>query len=299
MPRHRPRRRHRPARPSRTRSTTRPCTTTRQPSSPRPCASPSRSSTPSKARRRPRSSSTPRRSGATTSPPRRPRTHAAALMDQWGVGRRDVNDGLVILFDLDTSLKHGQVQLYAGSGFDEAYISTDERQAIFEDDMLPLLRAGDLDAALGVGLSKVVTATLDPSSATGRQAHGGRCRARATVPRARGRPRRLRLRRDPVAGRDRRRRARDRRHRGADRRRGRGLHPGQRRVPDDRGDRGEGAGPDGPVGRRAQGLRRRPRHLLRHAAEPRARPGPAVRGSRLRGGLPDEPASASRSSRTT
>src|SRR6185436_17355388 len=46
--------------------------------------------------------------------------HAAALMDQWGVGRREIDDGLVILFDLDTSLKHGQVQLYAGPGFDEA-----------------------------------------------------------------------------------------------------------------------------------------------------------------------------------
>ena len=81
----------------------------------------------------------------------------------------------------------------------------------------------------------------------------------------------------------------DRRDRGADRRRGRRLHPGQRRVPDDRRDRSEGARPDGPVGRRAQGLRRRPRHLLRHGAEPRARPGPALRGARVRGRLPVEP----------
>ena len=43
--------------------------------------------------------------------------HAAALMDEWGVGRAGINDGLVILLDLDTSLQHGQVQLYAGSGF--------------------------------------------------------------------------------------------------------------------------------------------------------------------------------------
>ena len=59
-------------------------------------------------------------------------------------------------------------------------------------------------------------------------------------------------------------------------------------YPDDRGDRGEGARPDGPVGRRSQGLQRRAGHLLRHAAEPRARPGPAVRGPGLRGGLPVE-----------
>ena len=47
--------------------------------------------------------------------------HARALMDQWGVGRFGVNDGLVILFDLDTSLQHGQVQLFAGPGFSSAW----------------------------------------------------------------------------------------------------------------------------------------------------------------------------------
>ena len=61
-------------------------------------------------------------------------------MDEWGVGRAGINDGLVILFDLDTTLEHGQVQLYAGSGFARRRISTqDELQAIFDDDMLPLL----------------------------------------------------------------------------------------------------------------------------------------------------------------
>ena len=84
------------------------------------------------------------------------------------------------------------------------------------------------------------------------------------------------------------RRGDDRRDRGADRRRGRRLHPGQRRLSHDRGDRGEGAGPDGPVGHRSQGLQRRAGHLLRHAAEPRARPGPAVRRPGLRGGVPVE-----------
>ena len=62
---------------------------------------------------------------------------AAALMDEWGVGRAGINDGLVILFELDTSLAHGQVQLYAGDGFDSTYLSADERQAIFDDEMVP------------------------------------------------------------------------------------------------------------------------------------------------------------------
>ena len=109
-------------------------------------------------------------------------------------------------------------------------------------------------------------------------------RHRSAVPRSRGRPRRLRLRRHPVARGDRRRRGDHRRHRGADRRRGRRLHPGQRRLP-----------------RRPRRPRRKARalmdqwgvgrkgfddglvDLLRHGAEPRARPGPAVRGARVRG----------------
>jgi uncharacterized membrane protein YgcG len=92
---------------------------------------------------------------------------AAALMDQWGVGRVGINDGLVILFDLDTTLKHGQVQLYAGSGFAERYLSTDQLQAIYDEDMLPLLRGGDLDSALLVGLARIVTGTLDASPSPG------------------------------------------------------------------------------------------------------------------------------------
>ena len=39
---------------------------------------------------------------------------ALALMDQWGVGRKGFDDGLVILFDMETNLRHGQVSLYAG-----------------------------------------------------------------------------------------------------------------------------------------------------------------------------------------
>ncbi len=84
-------------------------------------------------------------------------THAAALMDEWGVGRAGVNDGLVILFDLDTTLQHGQVQLYAGSGF---AVSQPDLQGIYESDMLPLLQGGDLDSAVLVALAQVVNGTF-------------------------------------------------------------------------------------------------------------------------------------------
>ncbi len=81
---------------------------------------------------------------------------AIALMDQWGVGRRGIDDGLVILFDLHRSDPcHGEVQLYAGPGYRGAYLSNEERQAIFENDMLPLLRSCDLDGAVLAALAAV------------------------------------------------------------------------------------------------------------------------------------------------
>jgi uncharacterized membrane protein YgcG len=88
-------------------------------------------------------------------------SHAQALMYQWGVGRHGVDDGLVILFDLDRSGIHGQVQLYAGPGFSSSYLSEDERQAIYEDTMLPLLADEQFDDALLATLSRVVEGTLD------------------------------------------------------------------------------------------------------------------------------------------
>ncbi len=84
---------------------------------------------------------------------------AIALMDQWGVGRAGVDDGLVILFDLNQGDPcHGQVQLYAGPGFRETWLSNDDRQRIYENDMLPLLRTCDLDGAALVALDKVAGA---------------------------------------------------------------------------------------------------------------------------------------------
>lgn len=83
------------------------------------------------------------------------RVDARTIMDTWGVGRAGVNDGLVILFDLDTSLRHGQIYLYTGSGFRDGYLSDDEVQAIVDNDMLPNAKEGDLDGALLAGLAGV------------------------------------------------------------------------------------------------------------------------------------------------
>jgi uncharacterized membrane protein YgcG len=72
---------------------------------------------------------------------------AIALIDQWGVGREGFDDGLAIFFNLRDDC-HGQVQLYAAPGYRAAYLSNEERQAVYEEKMLPFLRECDFDAAL-------------------------------------------------------------------------------------------------------------------------------------------------------
>ena len=82
-------------------------------------------------------------------------TDALALMNQWGVGRKGFDDGVVILFDMQANLQHGQVSLYAGSGFKAAYLTDLDRQAIFDNDMKPLLVDGNFDGALHIALADV------------------------------------------------------------------------------------------------------------------------------------------------
>ncbi len=83
---------------------------------------------------------------------------ALALMNQWGVGRKGFDDGLVILFDMQDNLQHGQVSLYAGSGFKAAFLTDSDRQAIFDNDMKPKLKSGDFDGALKIALDDVNSA---------------------------------------------------------------------------------------------------------------------------------------------
>src|SRR6185295_14757502 len=89
---------------------------------------------------------------------------AKALMDEWGIGRAGINDGLVILFELDTSLEHGQVRLFGGEGFVEHYLTVDELQAIYQSDMLPLLREAHFDDAVRIALARVVNGTLNAAN---------------------------------------------------------------------------------------------------------------------------------------
>jgi uncharacterized membrane protein YgcG len=84
------------------------------------------------------------------------RADAITIMNTWGVGRAEINDGLVVLFDMDSgSREHGQIYLYGGRGFVELYMSQDESDALVFGDMLPKAGEGDIDGALLAGLERL------------------------------------------------------------------------------------------------------------------------------------------------
>jgi uncharacterized membrane protein YgcG len=84
------------------------------------------------------------------------REDAITIMNTWGVGRAGVNDGLVVLFDMDNgSTNHGQIYLYAGRGYEDLYLNRDEISGVVNDAMLPRAREGDIDGALLAGMERV------------------------------------------------------------------------------------------------------------------------------------------------
>jgi uncharacterized membrane protein YgcG len=94
--------------------------------------------------------------------PARTEQDARALIDQWGVGRQGFDDGLAVFFNLTDDKCHGQAQLYAAPGYEAAYLSNSERQAIFDEDMLPALRDCDFGVALTAAMRKIdAAATAD------------------------------------------------------------------------------------------------------------------------------------------
>ncbi len=83
---------------------------------------------------------------------------ARALIDEWGVGRAGFDDGVAIFMNVYTEAGgrvRGQVQLYAAPGFAALYLTNEERQQIFDQEMLPRLQAQDFDGALLVALDRI------------------------------------------------------------------------------------------------------------------------------------------------
>ncbi len=83
---------------------------------------------------------------------------AIDLIDQWGVGRQGFDDGVAILMNVYTEpggRVRGQVQLYAAPGFRGLYLTNEERQRIYDEEMLPRLKAQDFDGALRVAIQRI------------------------------------------------------------------------------------------------------------------------------------------------
>ena len=80
---------------------------------------------------------------------------ARALLDQWGVGRRGFDDGLVILLGLEPDLQNGRISLFGGSGFTAAYLDPNALSAVIQDEMVPRAQSGDIDGALLAALASI------------------------------------------------------------------------------------------------------------------------------------------------
>jgi len=91
---------------------------------------------------------------------------AAALMDQWGVGRAGFNDGLVMLVSLEPGLVHGTDSLYAGEGFRRGYLSEGDLKAVIDELIGPAAAQQQLGAGLLLAV-EAVGAAITPE-ATGR-----------------------------------------------------------------------------------------------------------------------------------
>lgn len=88
---------------------------------------------------------------------------AKDIMDAWGVGQAGVDNGIVVLFDMDRSLRHGQIYIYGGRGVISKYVSADAAQHIANDMLVPA-KAGDLNAALSVGMTQLADAVDHPGT---------------------------------------------------------------------------------------------------------------------------------------
>jgi len=90
---------------------------------------------------------------------------ATALFDQWGIGQRGLDNGLVVFLDLDESRKHGQFLTVPGAGYNDFFLSQSERQAMFDLVARPYLASGDLDGALLAALARLDQAATPEAAA--------------------------------------------------------------------------------------------------------------------------------------
>lgn len=93
---------------------------------------------------------------------------AIGLASDWQLNLLD--PWVIILFNMTTQTcqagvpGNGQVQLYGSPAYDDAYLSTAQRQEIFDKDMAPLLSQCHYDDGLLAGINAIAAGTLAASS---------------------------------------------------------------------------------------------------------------------------------------
>jgi uncharacterized membrane protein YgcG len=87
------------------------------------------------------------------------RAQAEALVEAWSIGVTDATDALVILADLDESRCHGEFQFYADEEL-RLRFPDEQRQAIYDDEVAPLLAECDLTAAVGAAVDAAAAELL-------------------------------------------------------------------------------------------------------------------------------------------
>ncbi len=87
---------------------------------------------------------------------------AHALLDQWGVGRKGFDDGLVWLISLEPNLVHGKVSYYAGAGFLRGYMSQADLQSVIDDVIVPAAIQHELGGGMIAAIDAVDSA-ITPS----------------------------------------------------------------------------------------------------------------------------------------
>jgi uncharacterized membrane protein YgcG len=74
-------------------------------------------------------------------------SNAKALIDAWGIGRRGLDDGFVLMVGMQENLVNGRVSMFGGSGFLGAYANEDEMKGVIDSVFVPAALAGDFDRA--------------------------------------------------------------------------------------------------------------------------------------------------------
>lgn len=87
-----------------------------------------------------------------------PEEFATALFEKWGIGKRDKDNGLLVLIARDDRA----VQIRTGYGI-EGVVPDIIAGRIIRDNMLPYFRDGDYDSGTIAGVSKLSEVILDPS----------------------------------------------------------------------------------------------------------------------------------------